>query len=166
MPARFRAKLELVPRGGQYVVVPAAVAERAGLRHGARVRGRVDGVAYRSSLVKYSGIFHLGVHKAVLAEAGVQPGARVAVTIELDDQPLPADVVPDDLAAALKRSARAAKAWQALPPSRKREHVQAVTGAKKAETRARRVARVIAELLTGIQTEQERARVEGSSQPN
>jgi hypothetical protein len=143
----FRAKLEPVPHGGQYVVVPAAVAERAGLRHAARVRGRVNGVPYRSSLMKYSGIFHLGVHKAVLAEAGVKPGARVVATIELDDQPLPADVLPDDLAAALKRSARAARTWEALRPSRKREHVKAVTGAKQAETRARRVAKVIAELL-------------------
>jgi len=79
---RFRAKLEPVPHGGQYVVVPAAVADGAGLKHGARVRGEVNGVGYRSALMKYRGIFHLGVHKATLETAAVKPGARVSVTID------------------------------------------------------------------------------------
>jgi hypothetical protein len=145
----FRAKLEPVPHGGQYVVVPAEIAQQAGLQHAARVRGLVNGVPYRSSLMKYSGIFHLGLHKAALERAGVKPGARVSVTIELDDAPLPTDIVPDDLAAALERSAKARAAWQTLRPSRKREHVKALRGAKQAETRARRLAKVIAELKQG-----------------
>jgi hypothetical protein len=45
---RFHAKLEPVLHGGQFVVVPAATAA-AGVEHGARVRGTVDGAAYRSS---------------------------------------------------------------------------------------------------------------------
>jgi hypothetical protein len=145
----FRAKLEPVPHGGQYVVVPAKVAEQAGLKHGARVRGTVDGEPYRSSLMKYSGIFHLGLHKATLARAGIAIGKRVSVTIELDDQPLPSDVLPDDLAAALKRNARAGAAWKLLRPSRKREHVKLITDAKKPETRARRLLKVMAELRAG-----------------
>ena len=94
---RFSATLEPVPHGGLYVVVPPEVAAGARLAHGARVRGTVAGVAYRSSLMKYSGVFHLGVHKATAKSAGVVPGARVAVTIEIDDEPLPTDVVPTTL---------------------------------------------------------------------
>jgi len=92
----FRAKLEPVPHGGHYVAVPAGVAEAAGLRHAARVRGTVNGAPYRSSLMMYSGVFHLGVHRATLAAAGAKPPARVTVTIELDDEPLPTDTVPED----------------------------------------------------------------------
>ena len=61
---RFKAKLEPVPHGGHFVVVPPAKAEAAGLKYGARVRGTVNGAPFRSSLMKYSGIFHMGVHKA------------------------------------------------------------------------------------------------------
>ena len=61
---RFKATLEPVPHGGLFVVVPAKTAAAAGLKYGARVRGTVNGAPYRSSLMKYSGVFHLGVHKA------------------------------------------------------------------------------------------------------
>lgn len=145
----FRAALQPVPRGGHYVVVPVAIAERAGLRHAARVRGQLNGVSYRSSLMKYSGIFHLGVHKAVLEEAGVRAGksgARVSVTIELDDEPLPTDALPEDLRRALAKRARASKAWEVLRPSAKRERVKLLLTSKKADTRARRLAKVVAEL--------------------
>src|SRR5687768_684139 len=84
---RFKAKLEPVPGGGHYVVVPDKVADAAKLRYGARVRGTVDGVAYRSSLMKYSGVFHLGVHKATIAAAAVKPGDTIDVSLELDDKP-------------------------------------------------------------------------------
>ena len=94
----------------------------------------------------YGGVFHLGVHKATLAEAGVRAPARVKVTIELDDEPLPTDTVPDDLAQALKRSASASAAWKVLRPSAKREAVKSVISAKKPETRASRIEKVIASL--------------------
>jgi len=136
---RFKAKLEPVPHGGQFVVVPAAVVAAAGLKYGARVRGTVNGEGYRSSLMTYSGVFHLGIHKATLAAAGVAMGARVTVTIELDDQPLPTDVLPPDLDKAIAR-AGARTAWAKLSPAHKREHVKHVIEAKKPETRARRIA--------------------------
>ena len=142
----FTAQLEPVPHGGHYVIVPAEVAEAVGVRHGARVRGTVNGAAYRSSLMKYSGVFHLGVHKATLAEAGVEAPAIVRVSIELDDEPLPTDTVPPDLARALKQERRAAQAWQTLRPSARREHVKSVLEAKKPETRARRIEKIIAAL--------------------
>ena len=142
----FSARLEAGPQGGHYVTVPSEVAEAVGLRHAARVRGAVNGASYRSSLMKYSGIFHLGVHKATLATAGAQTGDLVRVSIELDPEPLPTDTVPPALARALKRDARAAAAWQVLRPSAKREHVQSVVDAKKPETRARRIEKIIAAL--------------------
>jgi hypothetical protein len=144
----FLATLEPVPHGGHYVVVPIEIALDAQLRHAHRVRGTVNGVPYRSSLMMYGGVFHLGVHKATLAAAGVQASAIVTVTIERDDEPLPTDVLPDDLARALERSRAASAAWQALRPSAKREHVKSVLDAKKPETRARRIAKIVEALVT------------------
>lgn len=147
---RFTAKLEPVPHGGLYVVVPAKVATKAKLAHGARVRGTVNGVPYRSSLMKYSGIFHLGVHKATATKAGVSEGDRVGLTIELDDEPLPTDTVPNDLAKALKRAAPASANWKLLAPAVRRDYVKSVVDAKKPETRERRIANIVETLNKGV----------------
>ena len=147
---RFKAKLEPVPHGGLFVVVPAAVAERAGLAYGARVRGKVNGETYRSSLMKYSGVFHMGVHLAVARAAGVRAGARVEVTIELDTKPLPTDVVPGDLRRALDKHEDAARNWERLSPATRRGYVKSVIEAKRAETRARRIATIVETLDEGV----------------
>lgn len=143
---RFRAKLTPIRGGGHYVVVPPEVAEAAGLRYGVRVRGTVDGAPYRSSLMKYSGVFHMGVHKATIAAAGAASGGEVDVRIEIDDEPLPTDTVPADLEHALGKTAKLRAAWAKLPPSHRREHVKHVVEAKQPETRARRIAATIAAL--------------------
>ncbi len=143
---RFKAKLEPVPHGGQFVAVPGKIVAAAGLRYADRVRGTVNGAAYRSSLMKYSGVFHMGVDQATLLAAGVGSGERVTVTIELDDQPLPTDVVPPDLEKAITARAATRAAWAKLSPAHKREHVKHVIDAKKLETRARRIAVTVAAL--------------------
>jgi hypothetical protein len=147
---RFTARLEPVPHGGLYVVVPSEVAAKARLAHGARVRGAVNGAPYRSSLMKYSGVFHLGIHKAAAQRAGVARGDRVEVTIELDDEPLPTDVTPDDLAGALSRDPKASASWGKLAPAVHRGYVKQVLDAKKAETRARRIAKIVETLHQGV----------------
>jgi hypothetical protein len=147
--ATFRAKIEPVPGGGNYVVVPDDAAVKAKLEYRARVRGTVAGVAYRSSLMKYSGRYHMGVHKATLAKAGAEAGDTVEVVIERDLEPLPEDTLPDELAAALKKHAKLRAAWDALPPSHRREHVKYINEAKKAETRAARLDKTLAALTRG-----------------
>ena len=50
---------------------------------------------------------------------------------------------PADLAAAFKKNKKANAAFNALPPSHRREYIEWITGAKGAETRARRLAQSI-----------------------
>jgi uncharacterized protein YdeI (YjbR/CyaY-like superfamily) len=57
--------------------------------------------------------------------------------------------VPADLRAALARSQKARATYAALSPSGKRDYVEWITGAKRAETRARRLARSVAMLARG-----------------
>jgi len=140
---RFRATLQPVSHGGQYVLVPPQVAAREGLKHAARVRGAVRGVAYRSSMMKYADGFHVLVPKATLAEAGIAAGATITLTIEADPEPLPSDTVPPELARALRASAAARAGWEVQSPAHRREHVKYIVEAKKPETRVRRVARTI-----------------------
>lgn len=57
--------------------------------------------------------------------------------------------VPDDLAAALRRSRRAAKAFDEFPPSHRREYLEWITDAKRADTRARRIAQAVEWIAEG-----------------
>lgn len=57
--------------------------------------------------------------------------------------------VPDDVAAALRSSAAALAAWQSMPPSHHREFLDWITQAKRPETRARRIAQMVARLEAG-----------------
>jgi len=140
---KFSAKVVAIKGGGHYVVVPEDVADEAKLAYGARVRGTVAGVAYRSSLMKYSGIYHLGVHKATLAAAKAKAGDTLAIMLERDDAPLPGDTLPPELARAFAKDAALKARWEKLAPSHRREHVKAIDEAKKPETRARRIERAI-----------------------
>lgn len=143
--AKFTAKLESARGGGHVVAVPSKTATAAGLAHGVRVRGNLEGTAYRSALMKSGEQFFLGVHKATIAAAGVEVGDQVSVEIEVDDEPLPTDTIPDDLAKALA-AAKLTETFAALAPSHRREHVKAILDAKKPETRASRTEKAIAML--------------------
>ena len=129
-------------------VVPGEVAGAMGLGPRSRVKGELAGASYRSNLMRSGDTLYLGVHKATLAAAGVATGATVDVTIERDDEPRPDDEVPPLLAAALARNAAARRAWDALAPSHRREHVRYVNEAKREETRRARVDKTIRALVT------------------
>ena len=149
----FAARLEPVPHGGHFVVVPDELAARAGLRYGMRVRGTIAGVSYRSSLARYSGVFHLGIHKATVEEAGLRRGDTAVLTLEADREPLPTDVIPPELRRAFRDEPGSHARWRALAPSRRREYVRWLVDAKKAETRERRLARILDALSRPIKNQ-------------
>jgi uncharacterized protein YdeI (YjbR/CyaY-like superfamily) len=78
--------------------------------------------------------------------AGVAAGDDIEVSLELDAAPREVDV-PADFAQALTRNAGAKKAFEELSYSHKRRHVLAIEGAKKPETRRRRIEKAV-EMLT------------------
>ena len=63
--------------------------------------------------------------------------------------PRPEAKVPPDLAAALKRNARARTTFEGFSPSRRRDYVEWIVEAKSGETRARRLAQAIAWMAEG-----------------
>jgi uncharacterized protein YdeI (YjbR/CyaY-like superfamily) len=79
------------------------------------------------------------------AGAGVGAGDEVDVELVLDTAPRVVEP-PEDLAAALAAAPGARAAFDALAPSRRKAIVTGVEGAKAADTRARRVAKAVAEL--------------------
>jgi Domain of unknown function (DUF1905)/Bacteriocin-protection, YdeI or OmpD-Associated len=143
---RFDGVLTAARQGGAYVEVPADVIDDLGGRKRIPVRATFDGVPYQGSIVSMGGRMVLGVLKAIRAQLGKQPGDVVTVTVELDDAPRQV-AVPDDLAVALDE-AGARAAFDALSPSHRREHVQAIEDAKRPATRAGRVAAAVASVLS------------------
>ena len=107
-----------------------------------KVKVTVNGVTLRTTVAVYGGRSYIGFRKEICEAAGLQLGKTITVAIELDAEPRVVDV-PHDLARALTTHASAQKRFNALSYSHRREHAQWVAAAKKPETRARRIARVI-----------------------
>jgi uncharacterized protein DUF1905/bacteriocin resistance YdeI/OmpD-like protein len=97
---------------------------------------------YRSSIASMGGRFLVSFSAETRKATGRGAGDEVEVRLDLDDAPRTVDV-PDDLAAELAGDDAARAAWDALSYSRQRAHAESVTGAKAADTRARRVAKVL-----------------------
>jgi uncharacterized protein YdeI (YjbR/CyaY-like superfamily) len=92
------------------------------------------------------GRYLLGLSTANRKAAGVATGDEVEVEVELDAGPRIV-VEPADFARALDADPAALTAYDRLTDSGKREQVRAIEGAKKAETRARRIETALAMLL-------------------
>ena len=145
---RFRAELESTGRTTAGFEVPVEVVEGLGGGGHPKVSVTVDGFVFRTSIAKMGGRFLLGVSAERRARSGMEPGRVFDVDVALDTGPRVVEV-PDDLAAALAADPRAAKFWETLSHSRQSWHVDQVTGAKKAETRAARVEKSVAMLRDG-----------------
>lgn len=91
------------------------------------------------------GRYLLGLSKANRQAAGVNTGEEVEVELEFDPEP-PTLTIPTDLACALDAHPGARAAFDSLSYTRRREHVLAVEGAKKPETRQRRIEKALAAL--------------------
>lgn len=143
---RFTGALEAARGGGAVVVLPDEVVTALGGGSRFRVTGSLNGVEFESSTMGMGeGRVCLGVHKATRATAAVDVGDAVEIELERDTRPRTIEV-PDDLAAALAGDAAAQAAFERQSFTHRREQVESVTGAKRAETRARRIAKILDEL--------------------
>ena len=109
--------------------------EEGSMGHFGRITSIRD-LPSRAALVK------LVKRAATLNEEGIQekrarPAAR------------PEAAVPDDLLRALRKNKKALTAFQAFPPSHRREYIEWITGAKRDETRQRRLETALAQIAEG-----------------
>jgi hypothetical protein len=127
------------------IEVPAEVV--AALNAGKRppVVVTVNGYEYRSTIAPMGGRYLIPFSAERRKESGLAGGDAIEVELAVDEEPRVVEV-PTDLAAALDESATANAAWAKLSYSRQKAHVTSVNGAKAPETRARRIAAVVATL--------------------
>ena len=150
-PTAFSAEILSAGQGGHAVVVPKEVAATFSVKRPA-VLARVDGVEYRSRLAVYGGKCYLGLRTELLRQIGRQAGDVVEISLEEDDPPPPPPPVevevtePPELIAALAENPAVQAAYEALPPSHRREYAKWIAEAKQAETRAERVGKMVRRL--------------------
>jgi hypothetical protein len=145
---RFEAPLESeAGERATSIVVPLDVPAVFG-RARAPVRGSINGFPFRSTIAKYGDRYYLPVNAALRDEAGVGAGETVEIEVERDDEPRVVEA-PADLRAALDRDPEAARFFDGLSYTHRKEYVQWIDEARRSETRARRIEKTVAMLRGG-----------------
>ena len=138
---RFDCHLES-DQGACFIRVPPEVLMTLGQRKRAPVKVTINATTYRTTIAVYGGKSYIGVRREIREAAGVDAGQQLTVGLEYDSELRTADL-PDALRAALETDAKAAAAFDKLAYTRKKEFVDWVTGAKKAETQQQRLKQAI-----------------------
>lgn len=121
----------------------------------APVRVSLNGYTYRSTIAAMGGPACVPLRTSNREAAGLNGTETLTVTLTLDDEPRVVKP-PADLVKALKAAPPAWERWLGLSYSHQREYAEAVTEAKKPETRARRIAGAVA--MIGKLPERNRAK--------
>jgi hypothetical protein len=127
------------------IEVPSEVIERLGGSMRPAVVVIIGDYRYRSTVASTGGRSLIPFAKEHRERTGVGPGQVIEVTLELDTAPRIVEV-PADLAAALAARPGARDAFDRLAYSLRKEHVRQVETAKAAETRERRIGRIVESL--------------------
>jgi hypothetical protein len=152
---RFQAVLETEANSTfTFITIPFDAKEVFGTGRPS-VRVTLNGYEYRSTLAPYGGVHYLGVNQTVRSAAQVKAGDTVTVMLQLDVEPR-AIKAPADFTRALKANPAAQARWQQLSFTHQKEYVAAIEGAKKPETRARRMAKAIDRLAGEYHTREKK----------
>jgi hypothetical protein len=141
----FRAIIQDAHGGGAFVQIPFDVEQAFGSKR-PKVKATIGGEPYRGTLVRMGTDYHiLGILKEIRQKVGKNIGDEVDVVVEPDTDPRVVEI-PAELRMALSKDAKAQAAFEKLAYSHQREYVKSISGAKKPETRARRVVQAIERL--------------------
>ena len=132
------------PAGVLLVEIPEAVVKQLGAGKRVPVRVTLNGAKYRSTIAVYGGRYYLPARKEVRDAAKLVVGGRARVSLEVDTAPRTVEI-PSDLARALS-AAKLRAEFEAFSFSHRKEFVEWVTSAKRAETRAARIPKVVAQV--------------------
>ena len=149
---RFVGELYELPSNYPHIMnvaldVPAQVPDAFGLRGHVPVVGTADGAELVATMVPTGGGRHrLFLNSAARGAIGKGAGDPVEIRIRLDRSDRTPEP-PMDLQEALAGDGAAA-AWEALAPSRRKECLLWLADAKRDQTRAARIGRIVQTALT------------------
>jgi hypothetical protein len=144
----FRATVELGGKTATGIEVPEDVVAALGSGNRPPVTVTIGGHTYRTTVARMGGRFLIGLSAGNRTAAGVAAGDEVDVGIELDAEPREVEV-PADLAEALAHDNVARANFDGMSYTHRKEWVRWIEEAKKAETRATRLAKTVESLHAG-----------------
>ncbi|MBV8279263.1 MAG: DUF1905 domain-containing protein [Verrucomicrobia bacterium] len=145
----FSLKLSKANASGTltYISVPEKELAKLGTRKRLPVKVRINQYQYQSTIAPMGGEYCIPVRKEVREAAAVSAGDLITVTLEPDLEPRTV-LVPDDLARSLRTHELAQASFEAMSYSHRKEYVQWIEGAKRPETRAKRIAQAVDRLTS------------------
>ena len=156
---RFEAMLEAERGGLGWTIarVPFTPSEVWPQQVRLRVRGTVNGFAFRTSLFPYAGepgAFFLLVNKTMQQHAQVREGQRAVFELDADLDPRPAEL-PEQLDALLDEAEGLREFYNGLSEATRREAGKWVQGVKSDDARMRRAQQLAERLLNTMEAEVE-----------
>ena len=148
---KFRATVELGGKTATGIEVPDDVVAALGPGSRPPVTVTLGGHSYRTTVARMGGRFLVPLSAENRTAAGVAAGDQVDVGIELDTAPREVEV-PADLTEALAGDDAARATFDGLSFTHRKEWVRWVEEAKKADTRATRLAKTVEALHAGQRT--------------
>jgi len=139
---KFRTTLQRFGANNTGIEVPEEVLTALGRGRRVKVVATVNGYTYRTSVAPAYGKILMPFSSEHRKASGLAGGDEIEVELVADDAPREVEV-PPDLAAPLADSAAAADYFSGLSYSHQRAYVLWIDDAKKAETRAARIAMAV-----------------------
>lgn len=146
---RFHGTVQCTRPNTTGIAVPDELVSGLGLGSRPPVLATVAGHTYRSTLGRLGGRFVLPLSAEHRRGAGVSAGDVVEVEIVPDTEPREVDV-PADLTEALAEDQSALDYFDALSYSHRLAYVSWIRGAKRPDTRQRRIVEAIGMLRAGL----------------
>src|SRR3712207_1115650 len=145
---KFSATIDQNGKTATGIRVPEEIVMGLGSSRRPAVRVTLGGHTYRSTIAARGGKFLLPVSAGNREAAGVAAGDRVDVRLVVDAEPRVVEV-PADFDAALDARPEAKRFFSTLNYSEQRWFVLGIEGAKRPETRARRIEKAVERLASG-----------------
>jgi bifunctional DNA-binding transcriptional regulator/antitoxin component of YhaV-PrlF toxin-antitoxin module len=132
-----------------FAPVPMNIPGRPQMKARMRVKGKIEGVPYKSSLMPAGGgELFVVVPKQLRDKIGKESGDLVEMTVQPDNA-RPTLNVPTDLARALVKNSKARIWFEKIAPSHRKAYVQWIEQAKKRETKQIRIKKAVRMLSEG-----------------
>ena len=143
----FTATAQARPRGGIAIALPFDPAEAWGERDRYYLAGTIEHYPMRTTVTLAGGEHMLTLGPSWCRDPRVGAGASVRVSLQPEGPQL--DTIAADLADALQAEPRARRFFESLATFYRKAFVTWVDGAKRPETRARRIAETVGLLGAG-----------------
>ena len=139
---KFTAEILLHKSGGMYILVPFDVEKEYGKKR-VKIIAKIESETYRGLLTRMGSPDHvLIILKEIREKIGKTVGDIINVEVEEDTKPR-VIIVPKDLQKLLDENPNIKAFFQTLSYTHQKEYVQWIEGAKKEETRIRRLNKAI-----------------------